>query len=205
VFVNHNSKTPAIAGSAWIAPTAVVSGNVTIGEDVRVLHGAVITADGDANVQVGDRCVIMEGAVLRSAGRFGLSVGEYCLIGPHAYLSGCSLARYCFIATGAVVFNGSTLGEACTVAIGAKVHINTAMPANTNVPMGFIAFGNPATIYSPQDAPLVHQAMKDPSFMEFVFGMPTAGKNRCEIMHSALERYTNVLAKHREDVVLTRE
>jgi carbonic anhydrase/acetyltransferase-like protein (isoleucine patch superfamily) len=202
MFLKHNSKTPEVAASAWIAPTAVVSGNVVIGENVRVLHGAVITADGEAPVTIGAQCIIMEGAVLRSSGRFALCIGAHCLVGPHAYLSGCTLSRYCFIASNAVIFNGSELGEACTVAVGATVHINTNLPDNTNVPIGFVAFGRPATIYPPQDAPLVHQRLKDPSFMEFVFGIPTEGRTRSAVMDAMLERYTKSLSAHRHDTAV---
>ncbi|MDQ6900904.1 MAG: gamma carbonic anhydrase family protein, partial [Candidatus Dormibacteraeota bacterium] len=91
--------------NAWVAPTAVVSGDVTIGAHTRVLHGAVLTADGGP-VAIGRHCVIMEGAVLRGTGSHALRVGNHVLVGPHAYLTGCSVEDEVFIATGAMVFNG---------------------------------------------------------------------------------------------------
>jgi carbonic anhydrase/acetyltransferase-like protein (isoleucine patch superfamily) len=201
MLITHESKSPTVSPSAWVAQTAVLSGNVVIGENVRVMHGAVLTAEGDSNMTVSDECVIMEGAVLRSAGRFNLSVGKRCLIGPNAYLCGCKLDRNCFIATGAVIFNGSQLGAATTVAIGAKVHFNTTIGANSIVPMGFIAFGDPAKIYPPQDAGLVHEAMAKPSFMQYVFGVETEGKTRSQVMDAMMARYVAALATHASDLV----
>jgi carbonic anhydrase/acetyltransferase-like protein (isoleucine patch superfamily) len=64
VFVEHRLKIPQVAESAYIAPTAVLAGDVTVGPHSRVLFGAVITAEGGP-VQIGSNCVIMKNAVIR--------------------------------------------------------------------------------------------------------------------------------------------
>ena len=64
VFVEHRLKGPQVAESAYIAPTAVLAGDVTVGPHSRVLFGAVITAEGGP-VEIGANCVIMENAVIR--------------------------------------------------------------------------------------------------------------------------------------------
>ena len=64
VFVEHRLKSPQVSESAYIAPTAVLSGDVTVGPHSRVLFGAVITAEGGP-VHIGSNCVIMENAVIR--------------------------------------------------------------------------------------------------------------------------------------------
>ena len=46
MLLEHRGKRPKVHDSAWIAPTAVICGDVTIGEDSRVLFGAVVTAEG---------------------------------------------------------------------------------------------------------------------------------------------------------------
>src|SRR5262245_43208162 len=117
MLVEHRGFTPSIDPTAWIAPTAVVSGAVAIGPRTRVLHGAVLTAEGRAPVTVGAECVIMEHAVLRATGRHPLALGDRVLVGPHAHLSGCAIGSRCFVATGAMIFNGARLGETCTVAL----------------------------------------------------------------------------------------
>ncbi len=64
VFVRHRLKSPKVAESAYIAPNAVLCGDVTVGPHSRVLFGAVITAEGGP-VEIGAHCVIMENAVVR--------------------------------------------------------------------------------------------------------------------------------------------
>jgi carbonic anhydrase/acetyltransferase-like protein (isoleucine patch superfamily) len=114
-----------------VAPNAVLSGAVRIGPDMRILDGAVLTAEGNTQIEIGAGCVIMEYAILRAAGRFPLALAEQVLVGPDAHVSGCTVGPRCFIATGAMVFNGATLGEACVVALGGKVHVATELPAGT--------------------------------------------------------------------------
>ncbi len=82
--IEHVGKRPFVDKTAWVAPNAVLSGAVRVGPHVRVLHGAVLTAEGGAELVVGPECVIMEQAVLRAAGRFPLRLGEHVLVGSHA-------------------------------------------------------------------------------------------------------------------------
>jgi carbonic anhydrase/acetyltransferase-like protein (isoleucine patch superfamily) len=65
MLIEHNGKRPSVAETAYVAPTAVVSGDVTIGEGARVLFGAVLSAEGDGSVEVGRDCIVMEQAVVR--------------------------------------------------------------------------------------------------------------------------------------------
>jgi carbonic anhydrase/acetyltransferase-like protein (isoleucine patch superfamily) len=202
VLVEHRGHRPQIDSSAWIAPNAVISGNVVIGPRVRILYGAVLTAEGRLPLTVGQDCVIMEQAVLRAAGRWSLELGDYVLVGPHAHLSGCSVGSGSFIATGAMVFNGARLGTSCVVALGGKVHIETDLAENTFVPMGFIAIGRPATVYPPGDAPTVHEELNRIGFLRHVFGVEPTGRPRIEVMTEAMARYARALDAHRDDRIL---
>ncbi len=202
MIIQHGGRRPDIDPSAWIAPNAVVSGAVSIRADTRVLYGAVLTAEAGAEMEVGAGCVIMEQAVLRASGRFPLHLGEGVLVGPHAYVTGCDVGARSFIATGAMVFNGARVGEACVVALGGKVHIDSDLPDGARVPIGFIASGRPATIYPPEEAPQVHEDLAGLDFMRYVFGVDTKGKDRSQIMDEALSRYTRALATHSADSLL---
>jgi carbonic anhydrase/acetyltransferase-like protein (isoleucine patch superfamily) len=62
--IKHRAMTPSVHPDAYVAPTAVLSGQVSVGAGSCVLHGAVLTADGGP-VEVGANSVIMENAVLR--------------------------------------------------------------------------------------------------------------------------------------------
>lgn len=65
MLIEHLGKKPQIAASACIAPNATICGDVTIGENSRVMFGATIIAEG-GSIKIGANCVILENAVLRS-------------------------------------------------------------------------------------------------------------------------------------------
>src|SRR5690349_5550904 len=144
--IRNEQKAPQIDPDAWVAPTAVLSGDVRVGPGSCVLHGAVLNADGGA-VQVGANCVIMENAVLRGTPRHPLTIGDHVLARPNSYLTGATIGDEVFIATGAMVFNGATMGAASSVALGGAVHINCVVPPQTRIPIGWIAVGDPARQY----------------------------------------------------------
>jgi carbonic anhydrase/acetyltransferase-like protein (isoleucine patch superfamily) len=198
VLVKHGGQSPNVDPTAWVAPNAVLSGPVTVGPRARILYGAVLTAELGASVELGPECVVMEQAVLRGSGRFSLTLGEQVLVGPHAYLTGCRIGDRAFVATGAMVFNGATVGEASVVALGGKVHIDTEVLPDTRIPMGYIAFGRPARIHPPDDSPLVHEEL-GLDFMRYVFGVETHGRTRTEVMREAMAKYTRALGSHIED------
>lgn len=199
--VEHLGRRPRVDATAWVAPNAVLSGPVIVGPDARILYGAVLTAEGGAELVVGSECVIMEQAVLRAAGRFPLRLGERVLVGPHAYLSGCRVGARSFVATGAMIFNGAVLGEACVVALGGKVHVDTELADGTWVPMGYIAFGRPGRIHPPEQAPAVHEELNRLGFARYVFGVESKGKPRAEVMNEIMQKYTRALGAHRTDRV----
>ena len=109
MLLEHQGKRPHIHETAYIAPTATVCGDVTIGAESRVLFGVVLVAEGGP-VTIGAQCIIMEQAVLRGTARHPVRLGDHVLVGPHAHLSGCTVADSVFVATGASVFNGARLG-----------------------------------------------------------------------------------------------
>lgn len=118
MIVSSGTKKPVIHASAYVAPSAVVSGEVTIEEGCAVLHGAVVAAEG-APVVIGANTVVMENAVLKASGgsmmQFPLHVGESCIIGPGAYVVGATIEPGCFIAAGSRVRNGETVAENTTL------------------------------------------------------------------------------------------
>ncbi len=117
MIVSSGTKKPNIHASAYVAPTATVSGDVTIEEGCAVLFGAVISAEG-APVTIGANSVVMENAVVKSSGgkvmQFPCSVGESCIIGPGAYVVGATIEPGAFIASGARIRNGETIAENTT-------------------------------------------------------------------------------------------
>ena len=201
MLLEHRGKKPFIADSAVIAPTAVISGDVHIGADTVILAGAVVTAQG-APVRIGGSCVIMENAVVRGAGQHATTLGNSVLIGPHAHVTGATIGHRVFVATGAAVFNGAVLEEGTVVAINAVVHISTKCPAGTLVPIGHIAFGDPARIVSVAEAPTIHKELAALGFTKTVFGFDAQSLIDPTTIEELCARYSRALRRHREDHVV---
>jgi carbonic anhydrase/acetyltransferase-like protein (isoleucine patch superfamily) len=198
LLIEHRGGKPQIDASATIAPGAIISGDVQIGAHSVVLAGAVVTAQG-APVRIGQRSIIMEQAVIRGAGKHPCHIADHVLVGPHSHISGAVISRRCFIATGAAIFNGAVLEEGTVVAINGIVHIATRCPPATFVPMAHIAFGDPAQIYPPAEAPSVHKAIASLGFTRTVFGFDSATLADSSAIEELCDRYSRALARHRDD------
>lgn len=201
VRIRHLGNGPDVHPDAYVAPTAVLSGDVRVGPGTCVLHGAVLTADGGP-VRVGAGCVIMEHAVLRGTRAHPVSVGDHVLAGPHSYLVGCEIGDEVFVATGAMVFNGARIGRASSVALGGAVHIGCVVPPETRIPIGWVAVGDPARLYPPGEAGQVRAGLEEAGgFLPAVFGADPAA-DRGQQMRTAMARYTRALARHRDDEIM---
>jgi carbonic anhydrase/acetyltransferase-like protein (isoleucine patch superfamily) len=194
--LEHRGRSPRIHESAYIAPNATICGDVTIGENSRVLFGAVLTAEGGP-VEIGDECVIMENAVIRGTPRHPARLGDHVLVGPRSYLTGCVVEDNTFLATGSTVFNGAHLGSGAEVRINGVVHLKTVLPEGATVPIGWIAVGDPAEILPPE----AHErtwALQEPlDFPGTVFGVERAAAET--MMPEMLHRYTRALGSHLRD------
>lgn len=208
MLIEHRGKRPRIDPSAWVAPSAVISGDVRIGPESRVSHGAIITAEG-APVTIGGRCVVMEQAVIRASGSrkrpFPTTIGDDSLIGPHAYLTGCTIEARCFIATSAIIFNGAHLKRGCEVTLQGIVHVGTTLEPGTVVPLQHIAVGTPARIFPPAETEAMQQALRAQNFWRLVFDIEREGKPLEEVIAECLAKYTRGLSAHRDDQVLEDE
>lgn len=198
MLFQHQDQQPSIDPTASVAPTAVVSGNVLIGPRCRVLHGAILTADGGP-VQVGANSIVMEHAVLRGTRPHPLTLGSNVLVGPHAYLSGCTIEDSVFLATNSAVFNGARIGTRSTVRIGGLVHLRTVLPPDSRVPIGWVAVGNPATILPTAEHDAIWEALEPLDFPGVVFGVTRSTPGHSS-MPDVCRRYGRYLARHDADV-----
>lgn len=195
MLLEHQGKRPRIHETAYVAPTATVCGDVTIGPGSRVLFGAVLVAEGGP-VAIGSHVIVMEQAVIRGTRRHPARIGDHVLVGPHAYLSGCEVEDSVFLASGTRLFNGARIGARSTVRINGVVYIETALPPDTVVPIGWVAVGDPARILPPED----HE--QEPlNFPLTVFGLDRAPAGQTN-MPEITRRYAEALGRHRGDHVL---
>src|SRR4029450_6181707 len=197
MIIKHDGATPQIDPAAWVAPNAVICGNVTIGPSCRVMFGAQVIAEG-GSVSIGCECIIMENAVLRSSARHSLSIANNCLIGPNAHVVGCTVEEEVFIATGAAVFHAAHLGKGSEVRINGVVHLKTHLAAGETVPIGWIAGGNPAQVLPPGEHERIWHTQKPLDFPLTVYGIERDEATTGKITH----RLSEVLRSHASDEVM---
>lgn len=123
--------TPAVGLGTFLAETAVLVGDVTLGRDCSVWYGAVLR--GDVNkIVVGDRTNIQDNAVLHtlycdSPNPSQTIIGSDVSIGHNAVIHGARIGDRCLIGMGAIVLDNAVVGEGCIVAAGALVLSNAVL------------------------------------------------------------------------------
>ena len=140
-----NPVRPTIPPTAWVADTAVVRGDVTLGDDVSVWFGAVLRGD-EAPVRVGNRSNVQDSAVLHVSAGFPCVVGADVTIGHRAIVHGCTVKDGALIGMGAIVLDGAVVG------MGAMVGAGAVVPPGMVVPPGTLALGVPARVVGPLNA-----------------------------------------------------
>ncbi len=135
-----NGKTPRVDPSAFVAPGAVVIGDVELGPEASVWYQSVLR--GDINwIRIGARSSIQDGTVIHVAHRGdGATVGSEVVVGHRVVLHGCVVEDGCLIGMGAVVLDRAVIGAGSIVAAGAVV------PPGMKVPPGTLVAGVPAKV-----------------------------------------------------------
>jgi gamma-carbonic anhydrase len=197
MLIEHRGASPVIDSTAYVAPTAVLCGDVRVGPDTRILFGAVLTAE-DGRVEVGARCVVMENALVRGRAAHAARLGDDVLVGPHAHLNGTEVADGCFLATGCALFPGSRLGPGAEVRIHGVVQVNTVLGLDAVVPIGWVAVGNPAQVFAPGDHERIWALQEGLDFPQTVYGVGREASAR-----ERMQRQADWFAAHREDRVLS--
>jgi carbonic anhydrase/acetyltransferase-like protein (isoleucine patch superfamily) len=199
MLIEHRGKRPTVHESAYIAPTAVVSGEVTVGAGARIMHGAVVTAE-DGPVSLGDNVVVMENAVIRGRAGYPALVGNSVMIGPHAHVNGATIGAAAFIATGAALFPGSVIGKRSEVRVNAVVQIRSRLHDGAVVPIGWVAVGDPAQILSPDRHDEIWVIQRGLNFLSTVYGV-----SRDESMREVMSQQSDYYGAHLNDRVIDSE
>jgi carbonic anhydrase/acetyltransferase-like protein (isoleucine patch superfamily) len=197
VLIEHEGARPSVAESAYVAPNAVLCGDVRVGEEARILFGAILTAEG-GSVEVGARSIVMENALVRGRGGHPVRLGAHVLVGPHAHVNGATIEDEVFLATGVSVFPGASVGHGSEVRINGVVHVNSRLAPGTTVPIGWIAVGDPAELFSPERHEELWEIQESLDFPGTVFGLPREQAT----MERVASRYAESFGRHRGDRVL---
>lgn len=123
---------PQIHEASFIAPTAVIIGDVIIEEGANIWFGAVLRGDW-GTIKVGKNTSIQENVVIHVTVKDSVNIGSDCIIGHSATIHGpCSIGDGCLIGIGANILHNSKLGEGSLLAAGA-VLVNKEIPPNSMV------------------------------------------------------------------------
>lgn len=125
-----NGKTPSLAPDVYVAPGAVIIGDVTIGPGSSVWSNAVLRGDV-APITVGAGTNIQENAVLHADPGAPCSVGDGVTIGHAAIVHGCTVRDHSLIGMHATVLNQAEIGPESLVAAGALVRERASFPARS--------------------------------------------------------------------------
>jgi gamma-carbonic anhydrase len=150
-------KQPRLGNGVYLAKSAVVIGDVILGDFSSVWYNAVVR--GDINrIVIGKGTNIQDNAVVHLADEFPCILGDYVTVGHSAIVHACTIGNEVLVGMGAVVLDGAVVGDQCL--IGAKALV----PGGMEIPAGSLVMGMPAKIVralSPEErADLKHWADK---------------------------------------------
>ena len=135
----ENYKKSQEENGVFIAPGAIVLGDVTLGKDVGIWYHATVRGDR-ASIVIGNGSNVQDNAVVHVEPTHPVKIGNHVTIGHSAVIHGCEIGDNSLIGMGAIVMNGAKIGQNCIVAAGALV------TQNAQIPDGSLVFGNPAKI-----------------------------------------------------------
>ncbi|MFC0678640.1 gamma carbonic anhydrase family protein [Lysobacter korlensis] len=128
----YGDTSPHVSESAWIAPTAMVIGDVVVGDAASLFYGAVLRGDTDA-IRIGEGSNLQDNVVVHCDRGSPATVGARVSVGHAAVLHGCTVEDDCLIGMGAIVMNGAVVGRESLVAAGAVVPQDAVIPPRSLV------------------------------------------------------------------------
>jgi carbonic anhydrase/acetyltransferase-like protein (isoleucine patch superfamily) len=144
-----NTKRPVIGAAVYIDESAVIIGDVILGDDVSIWPTAVLRADVE-RISIGDGTNIQDGTVLHvsHAGKYSanghpLTIGKNVTIGHRAVLHACTIGDYCLVGIGAIVMDDAVLDSYVMLGAGALV------PPGQQLESGYLYVGSPAKAMRP--------------------------------------------------------
>ncbi|MEO8201116.1 MAG: gamma carbonic anhydrase family protein [Gemmatimonadota bacterium] len=133
--------------TAFLAPTSVVLGDVTLGAEASVWYTAVLRGDV-ASITVGSQTNIQDGTIVHVDDDVPCTIGKRVGIGHRAIVHGCTIEDDCLIGMGSILLNRVHVGTGSVIAAGSVV------PEGMRVPPGSVVMGVPGRIVRLVDAEL---------------------------------------------------
>ncbi len=132
-------KSPKLGEGVFVAETAVLLGDITIGDSSSILYGAVLRSDTKPIV-IGARTNLQDNVVVHVGWKYGVTVGDGVTVGHGAILHGCTIEDGCLIGMRATLLNGCVIGE------GSLIGAGTLVTEGTVIPPGSVVLGAPGRV-----------------------------------------------------------
>jgi len=139
MIITYNEITPTIGDNVFIAPTAVIIGDVTIGDGASIWFNAVLRGDM-APIHIGANTNIQDNCTVHTDFDKPAILGRHVTVGHNAVIHGCTIDDGCLVGIGAIVLNGAHVEAMSVVAAGAVVREGSRIG-----PRQLVA-GTPATV-----------------------------------------------------------
>ncbi|HZV77136.1 MAG TPA: gamma carbonic anhydrase family protein [Candidatus Babeliales bacterium] len=139
MIIEYRGKRPKIDPSAFVAPSAVLIGDVEVGPQSSIWFGTVLRGD-NGPIRIGARTSIQDNAVVHVSKGGSTLVGDDVTVGHCAVMEDCKIEAHALIGSNATLLNGSTIGEGALIAAGSVVAERAAIPARV------VAAGAPASV-----------------------------------------------------------
>lgn len=134
----HHGVHPRIPDTAFVAETAVVIGDVTLGEDSSLWYGVILRGDVHS-IAIGDRTNIQDGSIVHvTRDRFATRIASDVVVGHRVLIHGATIHERCLIGMGAILLDDCEIGHESIVAAGSLV------PPGMKVPPRSLVMGRPA-------------------------------------------------------------
>jgi carbonic anhydrase/acetyltransferase-like protein (isoleucine patch superfamily) len=142
MLVELDGVSPTIGADVWLAPTAVLIGDVRVGDRANIWFGVVLRGDL-SHVEVGEETSIQDNAVVHCAAELPTVIGRKAVIGHGAMLEGCVVEDAALVGMGAIVLQRARVGAGAMLAAGA------VLSERKSVSAGVLAAGVPARELKP--------------------------------------------------------
>lgn len=149
MLIEYRGKTPKVHPSAFVAPTAVLIGDVEVGEESSIWFGTVLRGD-NGPIRIGARTSIQDNSVVHVSETGRTIIGDDVTVGHSAVMEDCNVGNFALIGSNAVLLNGCVVGERALIGAGSVVGERAEIPASV------VAAGSPAKVKKALEGEAAH-------------------------------------------------